>query len=102
MVDGNPEHTVGIGSHLDQVTRDQLTSFLLENSNVFAWAPMDMLGIDLSVMVDHLKVDPKYQSFKQKKWSFMLELQKAITKEVDKLLDTDFIWKLPIWNGSPT
>lgn len=45
------------------------------------------------------KVDLKCQPIKQKKWSFVLECQKAIAKEVDKLLDADFIWETiyPEW-----
>lgn len=36
LTDRNEEHIVQIGSNLNQVTKDQLILFLLENANVFA------------------------------------------------------------------
>lgn len=49
-----------------------------------------MLGINLKVMVHHLKKDPAYQPIKQKKRNFTLEWYKAII-EVDKLTSAKFI-----------
>lgn len=50
LVDGDPKHTVKIRSNLDQVIKVQLTLFLQENADVFAWMLVDMPSIDPSVM----------------------------------------------------
>ena len=94
LEDGNKEHTVQIRSNLDQVTKELLTLLLQRNADIFTWTPMDLPGINPSVMVHSLNVDPKYHPFKQKKRSFAPKRQKAIAEEVNKLLDTSFIWEV--------
>ena len=59
--------------------------------DLFVWSTADMSGIDSEVISHHLRVDPAYWSVKQKKQSFILERQKAIAEEVDKLLKISFI-----------
>lgn len=39
LVDGDEKHMVQIGSNLDQVIKNQLTLFLQENADIFAWMP---------------------------------------------------------------
>lgn len=48
-------------------------------------------GIDLDLMVHQLNIDLTYRPMKQKKRSFVLEWQKTIIEEVDKLVKTGFI-----------
>lgn len=91
LTNRNPEYMVRIGSNMDQVIQDRLTLFLQENANIFVWALADMLGIDPLMMVHQLKVDLKHRPVKQKMQSFVPEHQKAIAKDVDKLLDIGFI-----------
>ena len=89
----NPNQTVKIGSHLNKVTKAQLTAFLQENTDLFVWSATDMPGIGPEMMSHHLKVDPTCCSIKQKR-SFAPERQKAVSEEVDKLLKTGFIRKV--------
>ena len=71
--DGNKEHTVQIGSKLNQGTKKYLISFLQKNTDVFIWTPVDMPGIDPEVMTHRLSINPNYRPIKQKKKSFVPE-----------------------------
>ena len=97
--DGNKEHTIQIGSNLDQVIKKYLISFLQEDTDVFTWTPTDLPDIDPKVMTHQLSINLNHRPIKQKKRSFVPEQQKVITKEVDKLLDAGFIRKViyPSW-----
>ena len=64
--DGNEEHVVKIGSNLGKEVRTQLINFLQKNTDVFAWVPTDMPGIDAKVMKHRLAVDPKHRPMKEK------------------------------------
>lgn len=57
-----------------------------------------MPGIDLDVMVRKLNIDVTYHLMKQKKWSFVLECQKVIIEEVDKLVKVGFIREVTYLN----
>ena len=59
--------------------------------DVFVWTPIDMPGIDPSMMVHPLYVNLRHHLVKQKKWNFVPQWQRTIAKEVDKLLQAGFI-----------
>ena len=73
--------------------------FLRENQDVFAWSHEDMQGIDPLVIVQILNVSPSSFPVRQKKRVFAQERDKAIAKEVWKLLEVDFIREVyyPDW-----
>ena len=71
--------------------KTSLLEFLKENENVFTWTVADMLGIDPRVISNHLNVDPTYKPIRQKKRLFKIKRQKAIDKEVNKLINANFI-----------
>ncbi|XP_077234682.1 uncharacterized protein LOC143876885 [Tasmannia lanceolata] len=93
------EKVVQIGSSLDDGVRHNLTQFLQDNADVFAWAPTDMPGINPEVSSHRLGVDPTCRPVKQKKRHFALERQMAIREEVERLLRADFIREIqyPDW-----
>ena len=62
--DGSQEHTIHIGSKLNQVSKWHLISFLQKNIDLFAWTPIDMPDIDPSMMTHRLDVNPNYKSLK--------------------------------------
>ena len=62
------------------------------------WSPTNILDIKSEVTMHHLNMDPLYQSIKQKKWNFILEWQKVIVEEVDKLISIDFIREVTYLN----
>ena len=58
-----------------------------------------MPGIDPSVIVHRLNVNPASSPIRQKKWMFAQERDKAIAEEVRKLLEAGFIREIyyPDW-----
>jgi hypothetical protein len=61
---GDPGKKIHVGSQLPQLVKEDLVAFLRCNSDVFAWSHEDMLGIDLSVIVHKLNVDPNHRPVK--------------------------------------
>jgi hypothetical protein len=69
----------------------ELVAFLRHNSDVFAWSHEDMPGIDPSVIVHKLNVDPNYRPVKQRRKTFAAERNQAVAEKVEKLLNVGFI-----------
>lgn len=88
-----------IGSQLPQPMKKDLVAFLRRNKDVFAWSHEDMPGIDPSVIVHKLNVDPNYRPVKQRRRAFAAERNKAVAEEVEKLLKAGFIREVdyPEW-----
>ena len=95
----NPDRTTRIGTLANSIVCQALTTFLKENQDVFAWSHEDMPGIDPSIMVHRLNVSPSFPPIRQKKRVLALEQNRAITKEVYKLQEVDFIKEVyyPNW-----
>ena len=53
-----PERTARVGSRLNPTEKEELTTFLRNNRDIFAWSPSDMPGIDPNVACHKLHVDP--------------------------------------------
>ncbi|XP_074362758.1 uncharacterized protein LOC141703043 [Apium graveolens] len=96
---GNPTRKIKIGKGLETTFQKELIGLLKEHADVFAWSPEDMPGIDESVAMHSLDVDPKQKPIKQKRRNFAPERQQAIDQEVEKLLKADIICeiKYPDW-----
>jgi hypothetical protein len=96
---GDSEKIVRIGSQLSQLVKEDLVAFLRRNSDVFAWSHEDMPGIDPSVIVHKLNVDPNHRLVKQRRRTFATERNQAIAEEVEKLLKAGFIREVdyPKW-----
>ena len=97
--DQHPERAIQIGSQLSRCLRDQLVSFLKKHKDVFAWSHEDKSGIDSSIIVHRLNVDPAHKLFIQKRRRFNPEHYMAINEEVEKLLTAKFIREVhyPEW-----
>ena len=98
-LDDDPEHLAYIGSKLAEDLKGLLTRFLRHNKDVFAWKQDDMGGIDPTIITHRLNASPSFKPVKQKRRSFVPEGQKAINKEVDKLLQAGAIREVeyPEW-----
>ncbi|XP_074339728.1 uncharacterized protein LOC141677596 [Apium graveolens] len=96
---GNPTRKLKNGKGLETSFQEELISLLREYADVFAWAPEDMPGIDQSVAMHSLDVDPRKRPIKQKRRNFAPERQQAIDEEIEKLLRADIICeiKYPDW-----
>ena len=88
-----------MGTLASPMVRQDLTSFLRMNQDVFAWSHEDMPGIDPSIIVHRLNVNPDSSPVRQKKRVFVQEQDKAVAEEVRKLLEAGFIRELyyPDW-----
>ena len=98
-LDDDPEHLAYIGSQLAEDLKSPLTHFLRQNKDVFAWKQVDMGGIDPTVITHRLNFSPSFKPVKQKRRSFAPDRQKAINKEVGKLLQAGAIREVeyPEW-----
>jgi hypothetical protein len=70
---GDSRKKVHIGSQLPQLMKEDLVAFLRRNGDVFAWSHEDMSGIDPSVIVHKLNVDPNHRLVKQRIRTFAAE-----------------------------
>ena len=88
-----------MGTLASPMIRQDLAGFLRMNQDVFAWSHEDMPGIDPSVIVHRLNVNPASSPIRQKKRVFAQERDKAVAEEVMKLLEAGFIRELyyPDW-----
>ena len=79
--------------------RQDLAGFLRMNQDIFAWSHEDMPGIDSSIIVHKLNVNPDSTPVRQKKQVFAQERDKAVAEEVRKLLEAGFIREVyyPDW-----
>ena len=94
-----PGKTFKIGRLLCEPLRAKLIEFLRKHKNDFAWTHHDIPGIDSTVMVHSLAVDPKARPVKQKWRSFNPERYTAINAEVEKLVEAGSIREVqyPEW-----
>uniref|UniRef100_A0A2N9F3Z1 Uncharacterized protein n=1 Tax=Fagus sylvatica TaxID=28930 RepID=A0A2N9F3Z1_FAGSY len=99
LEDGHPERTTKIGANLPPKMKESLVQFLKNNKDVFAWSHEDMPGIDPSIILHKLNVNPSLRPVKQKRRVFVPERNDAIMEEVDKLLTANFIREVfyPDW-----
>jgi len=96
---GDPGKRVCIGSQLPQLVKEDLVAFLKHNRDVFAWSHEDMPGIDPSIIVHKLNVEPSHRPVKKRRRTFTAERNQAIAEEVEKLLKAGFIREVdyPEW-----
>ena len=69
----------------------ELISLLQRNSNLFAWALNNMLGINPRIICHKLAIDPKVRPMSQKKTKLGVEKQKVAMQEMVNLLKGKFI-----------
>ncbi|MCI41489.1 gag-pol polyprotein, partial [Trifolium medium] len=72
---------------------------LKENVDLFAWKPSDMPGINESVITHKLSISPNIKPIAQRKRKIGEGRRAAITEEVAKLKEAEFIEeiKYPSW-----
>ena len=80
-----------MGTLASPMIRQDLAGFLRMNQDVFVWSHEDVPGIDPSVIVHRLNVNPASSPIRQKKQVFAQERDKAVAEEVRKLLEAGFI-----------
>ncbi|CAL8996303.1 unnamed protein product, partial [Prunus brigantina] len=89
-----PDKTARIVSRLSPDEKVELTTFLQNNRDMFAWSPSDMPDIDPNIICHRLHVNPAYKPMAQKRRNFAPERVAIIEAEIDKLLAAGFIEKV--------
>ncbi|KAL0394908.1 UNVERIFIED_CONTAM: hypothetical protein Slati_4457000 [Sesamum latifolium] len=64
IIPGNPDKTTRIGSHLGEEAKKEITLCVQRNTDIFAWTPQDLEGIDRQVITHHLNIDPNCKPVK--------------------------------------
>ena len=97
--ESRPGRTTRMGTLASPTVRQDLANFLRKNQDIFAWSLEEMPGIDPSVIVHRLNVNPDSSPVRQKKHVFAQERDKAVAEEVRKLLEAGFIREVyyPDW-----
>ena len=97
--ESRPGRTTRMGTLASSAVRQDLANFLRRNQDVFVWSQEDMPGIDPSVIVHRLNVNPDSSPVRLKKRVFAQERDKAVAEEVRKLLEAGFIREVyyPDW-----
>lgn len=72
--------------------KEKFKDILGRNLDVFAWGHNNMVGIDPKVNCHHLKIDSTIVPHRQK-MRVNLENFEALKKEMQKLIENDFIRK---------
>ena len=103
MSSDDPNKVTNIGALLLEPLKAEITKFLKENSDIFAWTAADMPGISPDLITHKLNIDSSRKTVKQKKRNFALERREAIKEEVEKLLKAGFIEEIqfPEWLANP-
>ncbi|GKA71023.1 reverse transcriptase domain-containing protein [Tanacetum coccineum] len=82
-----PEQTIAIGSTLSEEGRKELCGLLRRHLDVFSWKPSYMTGVPRHVAEHRLNIREGCLPVRQKKRGQAPERNKAICKEVEKLMD---------------
>ena len=56
----NTDRYFQIETRMKNQDRVEMLLFLLQNMDVFAWSPYEVLGVDLEFIVHKLNVDPSF------------------------------------------
>nr|GEU87719.1 reverse transcriptase domain-containing protein [Tanacetum cinerariifolium] len=86
-----PEQPVAIGSTLTEEGRKELCRLLRRHLDVFTWKPADMTGVPRHIAEHRLNVREGCLPVRQKKKGQAPERNKAISKEVRKLVEASIL-----------
>ena len=71
-----------IGTSMKDQDKVEMLLFLLQNVDIFAWSPYEVLGVDPEFIVHKLNVDPSFPLKKQKPRRAAKEHVDAVKLEV--------------------
>ena len=99
IVPGVSSKVLKIETVLPALEKEKMISLLRATQDVVAWKYEDMLWIDRKVIQHRLNINLECKPVMQKQRIFAPERNKAITVEVEKLLDANFIREVfyPDW-----
>ncbi|RDY06982.1 Retrovirus-related Pol polyprotein from transposon 17.6, partial [Mucuna pruriens] len=82
----DPTHKTKIETTLMQEDESRLVSFLRENRDMFAWSPVDMLGIDTEFICHRLSISLGFRPVAQRQKQLGEEKRRVVKEETKKLL----------------
>lgn len=86
-----PGQEIRIGVELPLDIREMLIDMLKKYKHVFAWIPLDMVGIDRKLIEHRLNIQPSVSIIKQKKHDQAGERNRETNLEVSKLVDANIL-----------
>jgi hypothetical protein len=94
-----PKQTVMINEDLSPHDEERLFSCPNRNKDVFAWSPLDLVGVSRTINEQSLGINPLVRPKKQRLRKMSDEKTKAAKAEVHRLLDAKFIEPItyPTW-----
>jgi hypothetical protein len=94
-----PKQTVVISEDLTLQDEEKLISYLSRNKDVFAWSPLDLVGVSRTVIEHSLVIDPSMRPKKQWLRKMSDEKTEAAKAEVHRVLEANFIEPIayPTW-----
>ncbi|XP_072081025.1 uncharacterized protein [Arachis hypogaea] len=84
-----------INRNLPYDLKEDLSQFLKQNRNLFAFTPADMPGIDPDLMSHRLAVDPNAKPVAQRRQKISSDRAAEVKRQVKALLEANFIRELP-------
>jgi hypothetical protein len=79
------------GSQLTEEQEKNLTKFLINNKDVFAWLALDLCGVNRNIIEHSLNLDPTIRPRKQKLWKMSEDKAEGARNEVKRLLSAGVI-----------
>nr|GEV22911.1 reverse transcriptase domain-containing protein [Tanacetum cinerariifolium] len=98
-----PEQTIAIGSTLTEEGQKELCGLLRRNLDIFAWKPADITGVLRHIAEHRLSVREGCSPVRQNKRIQAPERNKAMQKEVEKLVDASIMKEVHFhsWLSNP-
>nr|XP_025638546.1 uncharacterized protein LOC112733717 [Arachis hypogaea] len=84
-----------INRNLPYDLKEDLSQFLKQNRDLFAFTPADMPGIDPDFMSHQLAVNPKAKPVAQRRRKMSADRAAEVKRQVQALLEANFIRELP-------
>nr|XP_025678495.1 uncharacterized protein LOC112778389 [Arachis hypogaea] len=84
-----------INRNLPYDLKEDLSQFLKQNRDLFAFTPADMPGIDPDFMSHRLAVNPKAKPVAQRRRKMSADRAAEVKRQVQALLEANFIRELP-------
>ena len=101
MDPNEPSRVVKIGKCLKSELAKPLMEFSKKNQDVFTWRHANMVEIHLDFMCYRLNIDLQAKPIRQKCRTLDADRYKALSKEVDHLLNLDLLENPSILTGYP-
>ena len=80
-----------VGASMKDEDKVEVLLFLVQNTNVFAWSPYEVPGVDPEFIMQKLNVDPLYPPRKQKPKRSAKDHVEAIRQEAKRLKEAGAI-----------